>query len=1137
MKLIKSYHILLLLCFSFSLRAQRASALAGDLISQLENSVRSGQKKSLRDLGSLLNKEEGNEQALDVLQRYTMFTAEEMDLSKSPSKAEFLNFYYDNEPNFQFSELTGNFYLSPLEERKIKTKIESVDVIGAEKALSLLHKTEESIIEAIQNKMEGKLIKKINFLKKLDLPEADLFLLDLADQLRVPSDKQWSPAVYQSLSEALVYTSDIRSLESILGLLTENRIEAKVALSQLAMISNISLPKETSKRAALQQYKYFIDSLGTLENIRMYGYEKLFDFRPAFFKNIADYFGRVLCFANGREWLVHNAINDLIKTTHPRALFYMSAVGFKNEYHYPDVSYKFTSAVTDIQKLTHFNLGVENQNGTMVTAEQGETDRQTKLNFLTYWATKYNDYEWDASRDMFVNKHQALEKTQHYERLFRRLNSRNDSVAMASFKQLTEGDPSEIIALANKYRQMFRSYNQTLPPFKYKYLEQLAELTLFCRRYKISYEPSKNLSGLLKELCLASDQSERYNLENKIIENISNTDITPLEYWACVHQENEENNFSVGRILDIYYSKHWNEILKDNLQLRLFLKKADLYKNIGVIGVCNTYLNKFDLNQAGLKERLKSIQKEETDEQILNQIAQLAAFNDSEEASAFSDFIAEPLYFDKRDIKILPPPTLDDLKQVIQMIQEETENGVIGKLFFYLRLHPTLKSVPHLMELAANDRVIAEKRGKTVTLGDQVTPILERIFNYDYPMTATDKIYDIRPWLEKWGTDQANYLKWPKSFFEEKMTFLEEQEELSIDDINLITESQNYDSTYKEFILKSLLKVKPTKNIRSLNIEPKLSITTDLQYFETFEFSYKELDDIPKLFELNDPATLLKFLIQRADLFEMEKKGSFYNNMFRHAWFSTYLNSGDADLVTVAYVQQTLETYLDESEYMSEYEEQITTLHVAQLQNIGKPLEERLLAPFDLNADVSAKAKIQETIISTVSYEEIGIIAKHFAGLSATLGKEPWAFLYRDFGIPVFNLNEKQAYISFRRNLNNMTEYELYFHYIKKFGVDFYDKKGNLDYEKIANILRFDSVTPFVGGGGGKRDYHGYGIIKLLELTFATRLGFHEKLNESQSFYTFSTAKRNKAWIDFLLERNLILIPEEEAPSFNRLVE
>ena len=115
---------------------------------------------------------------------------------------------------------------------------------------------------------------------------------------------------------------------------------------------------------------------------------------------------------------------------------------------------------------------------------------------------------------MFVNKHQALEKTQHYERLFRRLNSRNDSVAMASFKQLTEGDPTEIIALADKYRQMFRSYNQTLPPFKYKYLEQLAALTQFCRRYNIHYEPQQKLNDLLKKLSLANGYSERYKIEN-----------------------------------------------------------------------------------------------------------------------------------------------------------------------------------------------------------------------------------------------------------------------------------------------------------------------------------------------------------------------------------------------------------------------------------------------------------------------------------------------------------------------------------------------------------------------------------------------------------------------------------------------
>ena len=133
-------------------------------------------------------------------------------------------------------------------------------------------------------------------------------------------------------------------------------------------------------------------------------------------------------------------------------------------------------------------------------------------------------------------------------------------------------------------------------------------------------------------------------------------------------------------------------------------------------------------------------------------------------------------------------------------------------------------------------------------------------------------------------------------------------------------------------------------------------------------FTYKELDDIPKLFEGDEPEIMLNYLIKKADHFDMEEKGSFYNNMFRHAWFATYINSGKANLVAVTYIQQILDNYLNESDYLSEYEEQITTLHIAQLQNIGKPLEERLLAPFDLNADNTAKAKIQETIISTISY-------------------------------------------------------------------------------------------------------------------------------------------------------------------------
>ena len=1121
------------------MQAQQAPMLGEAVVMQLEESVRKGHKRSLRDLGSLLDRGQQGTMALEVLRRYTVFSPEEIDLSGAVSKSTFLDFYYEYQQDISFSDLTGTFYLSPLSDRKTNAKVKMLKQhasLRRNNALSQLHQTEQAIQEAIDKGDDKKLGKLIRSLQDIQIPEVQSFVLLLANQLD-SNNKQWSKEVYLALCNALIYEPDIGNLHKVLSYLSENKIYVEDALRPLAMISNVSFEVQQTKEQVIKNYHYLIDSLGNLDNIRMYGYERLFTFRPSFFDNMVDYYARVLCFANDREWLVHNAIRDMIRTTHPRMLYYLAAIGFKNEYQYPSLSFDFAKAEKTIRQSTGISLAIKNVEGKVIFSHEEKADRYAAIEYLSYWAAHYGDYEWDSSRDIFVNKHQALEKTQHYERLFRRLNSRNDSVAMASFIQLTEGDPTEIVALANKYRQMFRTYNHSLPPFKYKYLEQLSELTQFCRIHNINYRAKPKLKTFLNRLSQCSDQAMRYALENKIIQQLQLDEVTAVEYWACLHPLNPENAFSIGRILDIFYSKYWQQIIHDKKQLRLYLKKAGLFKNIGVIGVCNNYLNKFDISQKSIIAQLQDLSKEETDGHILNQIAQLIQFSESEESISLNDFFSTPMYFDKRDIKILPPPSLDEYQQVIQLIEAEEENSIIGKFFFYLRLHPNIEAVPYLMKLAANDRVLAKRRGKVVTLGDQVTPILESIYNYSFPLTRDDKIFDISPWLQKWNRDKDNFRLWAKAFFEEKMKFLEQEEELSIEDINLITESPNYDSTYKDFCLRALKKVKPVKSIRSLVIEPKLRVQSDLKYFQDFEFSYKHLDDIPKLFEIDDPGAMLKYLIKKADFFDLEEKGAFYNNMFRHPWFAAYINSGSADLVAVAYIQQVLEEYLNESEFLSEYEEQITTLHIAQVQNIGKPLEEQLLAPFDLDADVSAIAKIQESIIATIAYQDIGIVAKHFDKLCTTLGKAPWAFLRRDFGIPVFDLMDKEKYIAFRRHLNNDTEYELYLHYLKEFGLDFLTKKGELDFDKIANILRFDAVSPFISKGGGRRDYLTYGIIKLLELNFGTRLGFHEKLNENQTFYTFTTDKRAKAWLHFLMDRNLIENNTKEAPSFNQILE
>ena len=72
-----------------------------------------------------------------------------------------------------------------------------------------------------------------------------------------------------------------------------------------------------------------------------------------------------------------------------------------------------------------------------------------------------------------------------------------------------------------------------------------------------------------------------------------------------------------------------------------------------------------------------------------------------------------------------------------------------------------------------------------------------------------------------------------------------------------------------------------------------------------------------------------------------------------------------------------------------------------------------------------------------------------------------------------------------------------------------------------------------MSSSGGKRDYYTYGIIKVLELHFDDRLGFHQKLNESQTFYDFSSSKRAAAWIQYLEQQSLVNPGRQLPPSFN----
>ncbi len=1123
-----------LCCFLGSLRAQLKTELSYDsLLIYLDRSIQTGHKRSLRDLGSLLNRKDLAEQVQAMLQNRTLFTPQELVWKKKMDKQDFLDFYYASEQKLLFSELYDAFFITDPVRWELKFELEKRTTAADKDAATVFRQYAQELNEAIAKKQQQKAIKLLQQIGALRLKEAQQYLVELCGET---SWLKAAPNFTKQLVEQLQDFPRIETVDQVLALYQAKLISGSLANQVLRRLTNFSVSDDGNYAKLGHRYRFYLDSLGTLDDLRLFGYEKTLNLSPILFDQSVDFYGRILskCPLDQYPWVRQNALLDIVQTENPKALFYIAAQVYKFRQQDADQQASFISLIED---LTQLSLAVPDAKGKLSHTPVSK-DLHAQFNYANYWAKHYDDYNWEESRGLFINKKEAIEKTENYERLFRRLNSRNDTIAMASYQQLTEGDPATIIELTAKYRQLLRNYNKKLPNFKYLYLEELVKLTKYCRENQINYRLPKRLEKLLTQLLQKQSPAQRYRLENQIIETTKLKEITAVEYWACLHAKHKESDFSMGRIFDWFYSQHWQKVIEDEIQFRLFLKKSYLFENIGVIGTGSAYLNKIDITSSFVQEKLSYLLSIESDEAIANQIARLISQSDETGSPSIGldDFLADPSTYNKRDLNILAAPQKEDFKAVIQSIKNEFDPSNIKKIFSYLRIHGVPDMIPYLFELKDDQRVLSRKRGKDVKVVDFMISVVENIYGYAFPVDDPTQVFATEKWIALWEAEGKQYETWQKKFFEEKIVAFKEQSELSIEDINSITSSPHYNPSYKKLCLEALQKVASVKTIRQLNINPKLSLQEDLVYFENFEFNYKTLDDLPKLFEIGQQEDLLlAFLQKKAAKYTVEDRGSFFNELFRAPWLANYINRIKQPNDFTQYLTQVLTAYLNESDYLSEFEEQNTMLHLAQLANIGKSLEEKLQASINMDADEASKQKIQQEIIATIPYEQIGTVFKFIDQLSLPRTASPYNFLNKDFGLPIFNL---QAYAEEKKLISNhskMSEKAFYSHYITAFGVDFLTPKGKLDYQKIYDILSYDVTTPFIGSSGGKRDYYIFGIIKLLEIEFDNRLGFHRKLNHAQTFYSYSSIKRAEAWKQYLLDHNLVKKDTRFPPSFNQV--
>ena len=1124
------------LLFSDSVRTFAQAAFSYNmLLNDLETSLRKGNQRTLRDVASLLDKPLYQNSAILLLEKYTFFTKSEIDLQHT-TRSQFMDFYFNNEDKIKFSEILQAFYITPVENQPydftVKTFIGSAHddpsvllrnlVIEFDKTFK--NGTSRENKQGVNTKVLQDIILRI---AALNTPESFQWLRNTL--AAAPFNKK-EIELYLTLCESLKEEPALDNLTAVLTASEKGYIPAEFLTSVLIELTNYAITPH--------QTKQLLDTLETFEALRAYGYEKTLPFKESFFYEKVDFYGKILS-RKDTPWIQRNALRDLLMTEHPRLLFYIAAQLRLKPEESPFYE-KLLKKLTKTQfSVPNTDLSRENREGGIKPENRDNFINQLDIiaqqkQFIRYWANHSEDFEWDEARHLFVNKTEIAERTENYERLFRRLNSENDSVALGSFIQLSQGEPLLINNLVEKFRPLLRTYNKHLPDIRYGYLEQLTRLFAYCQKSNIRYDLSRPLDSLLKVLIDIRPPQQRYTLENQIIKHFKIEDLTALEYYGCLYSGNADMAFSIGRILDYSYSQFWHSIINDEIQLRLFLKKCFIFKKIGVVGVCSSYQNKIEKLDPLFKNNLITLARLEDDVDILNQIQLITGISDNnieanKSQSMFDIFLNDAFSFANSDLRLLPAPQSTGYQRIIEKIQSENERVVLRLMLDYMDLHPSIEAVPSLFAIIGDDRRLAtggDTEGGRVS--DRIVSMLENIYGHSFK-TEDNRV----TWRRLWYNDGKNYSQWDKQFFEEQTQFLAKTETLNVDDILEVSNSKYMTESYKKAVIQALKKMNPFSDIRRFKSRLPLKVSIDLANFEESTISHKDLDDFIKIFEVDNDSTLWRFINVKTTHFTLDELGTFYNSLFKVNWFTNLIASEQISPYQKDLAINILQKYLSESELISDFEEQNTLLHIAELQNIGRSLVEKLNATLTLDVSDEAKASIQEAILARIKYSDIGSVAIYFENLSCKPGYNPTAFLFKDFGIPFFNADKENISLLID-NHRIMNQYDFYKFYLKRFGVDFMKDNEALDFNKIYNILKFEIVAPFTGGGS-QRDYFTYGIIKVLELHFETRLGFHEKLNENQSFYTYSAAKRATKWMHYLESKKLVS-PDPSVPSsFNRL--
>ncbi|MEM1326571.1 MAG: hypothetical protein AAGI23_11480 [Bacteroidota bacterium] len=1076
------------------------------ILDQVEQGLQVGDPMSLRNAALLLDKVSVKAQALALLDKYTLFTPREFRFSEYTTKRNFLNFFYRYQDQLQYSLPMKAFYITPLEDRPLLYQVELMDDGQLNDAATRLKAYIDLYEKAMLREDILSAETQIERIGEIGSVEANDYLLQLIAEKSFR--RRYAKLTLAVVKELSNYRNE-ETLRRLVRLSSEKAVPPFALLNQLAKLTNVKVNSPNN----INRYTQLLDSLGSINTIRQFGYDQHFPFRPLYFTDTVAYLGKVLYASDTLPQVQQNVLGDLMRSDDPRSLYHLAMKAYRIAARKEKSELVPQELYRQLQSRLAARVLIADRNGTYIAEPDWRRDPTAVLNFAHYWVAHYEDFEWDPYRQKFINQTISSTLGKLYKRYIQQLNSTNDSVAWQAYLALTEGEPREVRQLTELFRPVLNNQHATLPPIQYAYLERIAELTDFCRRNNVFYQPKGQIKTVIDRLYEQLPPHDRYRLEKELDALVQLNDLTALEYQVLLYAASRPMTYSLSWVIDRAYTRHWDDIFSDDEELRLYLKKAYLFRRIGTDGVCNLYTNKLDLSSDRVKNRLSKLLALETDGDIVQQIEQLLLEREEVQLYTWRDLKDKEF-----DLRLLPKPDKTELPAIFSTINETLEERTRLKYIFYLSLYPSVDQTPFLIKLLEDRRMVRE-----------AISLLELIYSYDFNNQLGSPKDN---WLIYWENYQKSYKNWGEQFIERRLQELRRSDHLSIYDINAITTSPYYKPLYRNIVLDVIDQVQPVRNLRRLKINPALSTARELRYIKDVEFSTRDLLDVLRIVDIDDNQKLFEFFLDQADYFESPERVGFLVSLIETDWFDQFLGDPKTFIPVkkLAQLRKDIDRYSINKKVL-ERDQQRATLALAKLAaDEYKQLDLRLAISFEMKEQNSVTVKdlaiFQELALREATFDELSIIVNNWRNLSPAVD---YNVIHERFGLPVFGLSDPTTLYELSQNIQTMDDDQLYRHYLRSFGVDFETDRGRLDFQKIYELLKYGVVYPFVESDQ-PRNYYVNGLIRVLELYFEDTLGFNDYFEEEEQLNSHSI--RAYRWMLYLAENTTAREKANTPPSF-----